>query len=207
MAPSPSYSAATTARRIPLATVCAAHFVRGIFRYIATALLLRFPWRWRPRHRIPAFTTARRIPLATVCAAHFVRGIFRHCPARRVFRSDGALAIVFRRSRRRGAVATALPDAFSFKSQWCKHYACGEAGVMVSYTSICDRLRIRSLSRFSHQRVGCLRLSWSKFANMRGEGAVAVLATDKTQLTKTKRTGIRNDRQGIGAQRVRTSRP
>ena len=122
-------------------------------------------------------------------------------------RGDGALAIVFRRSRRRGAVATALPDAFSFKGQWCKHYACGEAGVMVSYTSICDRLRIRSLSRFSHQRVDCLRLSWSKFANMRGEGAVAVLATDKTQLTKTKRTGIRNDRQGIGAQRVRTSRP
>ncbi len=81
MAPSPSYSAATTARRR---------------RYIATALLLRFPWRWRPRHRIPAFTTARSTPIATACAAHFVRGIFRHCPVRRVFRSDGALAIVFR---------------------------------------------------------------------------------------------------------------
>ena len=46
--------------RTPLATACAAHFVRGICRYGCRC--------WRGR-----------TPLATACAAHFVRGICRHC--------------------------------------------------------------------------------------------------------------------------------
>ena len=49
----------TTARSTPLATACAAHFVRGICRHNAA------------RRR-------GRTPLATACAAHFVRGICRH---------------------------------------------------------------------------------------------------------------------------------
>ena len=55
----PSPQCRTTARRTPLATACAAHFVRGICRHNAA------------RRR-------GRTPLATACAAHFVRGICRH---------------------------------------------------------------------------------------------------------------------------------